>query len=279
MICADPELLKLDADMEALYAERFARVSSRGKQSLREDQKRWLIHLGKACEGKNLTAGCLSAQYTLRLDEIRALVFLSGSHVLTISTEEKVSADGNETTSISVPQFDRTHNKSEEEFNSFVWTLVGEGGCEENNNNLSVKMLGDHIISLIHEKVSACVGGSQALGIVDNVIVDFKGHPKVLDKINPFQLSDEAQLKMKRLFLAASNFVPENETDTFWRDNNLEKIYDYSHWLPVEEGLKLQFWGTNYRINGEGSKTIPWSDIKPLLPLNSPLWRFINAKR
>jgi uncharacterized protein YecT (DUF1311 family) len=72
VICYDPELAKLDIQLDAIYKKQLAKASPGQKGKLIKEQRQWITARNKKCTSPNWWIGCLEEQYTARISELES---------------------------------------------------------------------------------------------------------------------------------------------------------------------------------------------------------------
>lgn len=299
MICNNPKLLKLDADMANLYAERLARLSPEGQKAQRNVQVGWLAYMSKVC---NTSAApdaksaerCLNSIYGRRLRDLNELGISKGPYVfnnIVIYAAEPAplndrsgEAPGFYSLHVSYPQIDNVKTRQAESFNKKIVRKDSIArSCDGNGNGdvsagFVIGAAAENLVAVEDGHGEYCHGDAHGYDESNGKIIEFSQESRELDILEVFGPEMNWQTKLSHLVDEAISFGDPADDKKDVRDTIIQGSMRLSNWFITREGFQREtssYDGGCYACRVD-VKTIPWSDIKPLLPPNSPLWRFIN---
>ncbi len=284
-ICEDPKLLRQDGELFNLYKKQVERLAPQARELFSSSQKEWLEAIDQRCLTEAADGTCLEKEYGSRIHDLKKMRLNAGPYVFNTIHHYRVWATDVKPTIVhsNFPQIDRPKNQLEKDFNSFVRSIISDADeCDQGGevtDEQEVEYAEQGVAVLSHANSSWCDGAHYASGHHNHMVVDFQGRPKVLQNVDVFDQTPDARKRLRGLFIAATSFEPNANDDEQTNANNLKAITDFSNWKPSPKGLEFGYFEQHCSFCSDDYKTIPWSDIKPLLPPNSPLWRLINAQK
>jgi uncharacterized protein YecT (DUF1311 family) len=306
-ICNNGDLLDSDTRMAVEYAAAFKRLSKQGRKLLYKSQVNWLKYVELSCQDENKVSNdtdynrCLQDQINFRGSELHRSGRKNGPYVFntlqTFNVSKTVAANGVvrfKVTRISYPVIDNIRNNNAEEFNKWVVNRASSQittNCVSPQNNLlalKVNLAADNLI-LISEHVLG-FGECNKYDHTNKLALDFTDGVRVLNSTDVFGNAEEWQGKFSSLFVLnlerrTAEIEQANPEIKYQRPLEIEKSENLKELLIQSHNLSNWDVYSAYLIfNTKSVKNcyscswftpqFSWSEIRKILPINSPFRRF-----
>ena len=281
-----------------LFAERKAKLSPQSQKALIYQQKSWLTYVNLICgpllheQGAYGRSECLSRAMADRKTDLKKVGISVGPYTFTniarYNAAPETKSDGSGTApgfSInrkSIPQIDIPGNKSVIAFNNFLMANAGDSNdCDfggDASNGFEVAAAGEAIVSLAKGSGEYCHGAPHGNWQSDALLVEFSKVPRTLKAEDVFSPASDWQAKLKALTDKALTFESKEDDTPKNRNDVVSGGGQFSRWLFKQNGLEYQqssYDGGCYLCQFE-VKILPWSDIKPILKKDSPVWKLMQ---
>lgn len=289
LICSDPALSELDAQLGQKYQERRALLSAQGAELLHRSEQSWLRFVDTVCpqrkdeklESWQRPEFCLKREYDERLNQLSEVGKKLGPYVFnridlfSASASTAKDKDGHRSgfsyQHIGYPQIDNVKNQMVEAWNKAALKKLpirGDcGGGADYDIEYSVAFANDHVISSILSDYTYCHGTAHGFGSSITYNLVLSPHPHELVPSELFAPDSNWQNKLALLFWEAlqdQGWEPVNEGA---KNGILSEATSPKNWLFTAEGLRVEFSsyaGGCYTCTPR-PVTLPWADLKPLL--------------
>ena len=282
-VCGSSDLRDLDTQLAAAYKRVHNGVSPTSAAFVLADQRDWLRSSDAACaqktRGQATLAGCLTDEYSVRLDALKQELDLGDGHWLlrthgpggqfpVIEPATPKQADWNRAARSVV-------SAREKKAASELKQCQRDGAALPANRRDNMEVNVDwrvaaanvHLITLRFNHFESCGGAHPLTGFEDwSWSLD---NATLLASSEVFQASSQWQ---KPVIALAKERLRKLEYFSTYSDDNMINgadtiVRSTKQWQPNREGLRLQF--QQYQVAayvfGMPSITIPWSELKPYL--------------
>jgi len=290
LVCANPDLSKLDDDLDQSYRRGLSQLSPSGAERLKVGQRQWLVFLERSCpmpEQAVSTAGknCVVAAYRDRLEDLKQAAVRNGPYLFTrvdsYSVQPAPKDDDEETAHdrrpsvrhVAYPQIDQPINATTRRWNSIASQIDDEPICGPTQDDEVGYRLGLATKRLISESRGSwayCYGMAHGNGqdAVQNSILT-----PSLRQLQPddlFRQGKPWRAKLTALVRAAvTRQARELDPDLSHLDVGAIAAAAASpdRWFLRKEGLQINF--ESYEL-GEGypfvpTVIVPWSALSGVL--------------
>jgi uncharacterized protein len=301
LICANPELSKLDGELGNTYVADRALLSDEGSNDLRQAERIWLKHTRMACsiDAEDLQADCLVSAYKARLKALENAAVQKGPFLFRrvdiLHDNEKTGA----TTQVSYPQIDRPTTRTASTWNRLV---AGEfvrrsatnlppicaGGAGEDATDYQIMMATDRLISLTFSDWTYCKGAPHGYSS------SWSSTWLLSPTIRPLKLDDILDpSKPWQNFLVnwTVDYIKRHVVDGYFGGTPIctgrvgagcqidedavraiatETQYDEIRWSMTDAGLVIDHQPGPYALGVHAIET-PWSDLAPYMRANAPV--------
>jgi uncharacterized protein len=289
MICQEPTLSDLDAQLGRAYEERRAILSPHGGELLHRSELSWLHFVGIVCPltvpakaaSGGLPKDCLIGQYKERLEQLAKVGQKFGPFIFnridSFTARPAPDSDSGWTAGfyvghVAYPQIDNLDSPL-----VIAWNKLSEKGAadtvegEDSDTDYEIGYANEHLISVQwtqSEYVHGHAHGIFTVEVENQVIVP---DTRDLTAEDIFGQDKHWVEKVQDIFwnalLKKGWEVPENQADSV-KGEIMSEVIQSNKWLFTKEGIQVSFSayeGGCYACN-PGPVTAPWTELQLLLP-------------
>jgi uncharacterized protein len=296
LICGDPVLSELDAQLAAKYKERQALLSKPGAILLRNSQRSWLSFISRVSEGViKQKAGTgfnpveqLQREYQNRIKQISDVGVRSGPFVfnrIDLFWAEQASDAGDDsgawpgfsTRHVAYPQIDNVVEAFAGQWNKRQILKISEqnfcDGAGDSEAVNRVSYANKNVIGVSGYSDFYCHGTPHGNGgvSVNNLVL----HPVIrpLNGDELFDMTPEWEAKFLAIFREALTAQAWSAPSVAADEAISEIITTPSRWRMTSEGIMVEFapYEGGCYVCSPYPVVASWSRLRPLLKMNSPL--------
>ena len=287
IICKDPELSALDAQLGSKYEERLKLLSPEGVKLFQRSEHNWLHFISTVCPiARNSKSDnwhnpkeCLTQEYMTRLKEINMVGQKIGPFIFNridlyaarIAPDQDGSRSGFYYQHVAYPQIDNQLNEISTHWNRMMEKkLESNGDCGrygDYNKDYEIGYASNILISMTWFDGAYCHGTPHGFGGSQPVTIALTPVPHKFTSSDLFGSSQDWKPKLQAFFmdgLLKEGWKPKSQQD---KKTALEIVIDPSRWLFTEKGIEVYF--QPYEICEYACTpqpvTVSWKNIKPLL--------------
>ncbi len=289
LICQDPELSSLDAQLGSKYKERLNLLSPKGAKLFRNSERHWLHFVSIVCpDSQNFRKDslhnlkdCLSEEYRDRLKQLDMVGQKIGPFVFNridiYAAKPAPDKDGSRSgfyyQHTAYPQIDNIENSMTKLWNKQMERSLRLDDCGIYGDYDTYYKMGyasDKLISMTSAEETYCHGAPHGFGGSQTINTILIPSPHRLNSSDVFGSGQDWKAKLQKLFmedLQKQGWKPRSACD---KENALEIFLDPNRWLFTDKGIEVDF--GPYEVCAYACTprpvTVSWDSIRPLLVQN-----------
>lgn len=288
LICRDPELSTLDAQLGKIYREKLVVLSPKGADLLKDAERSWLRFISTICgpeaNSQPDQRDCLNQAYTDRLEALAKVAQKVGPFVFNRidlyaaepSDDNTGSDPGFYIQHVSYPQIDNADTPELVAWNQKnLLSLSSDSYCDSSPNDYDIGyelgIANTHMISVEWDHSTYCHGTPHGFWDVKIWNTVLSAHLRQLAESDIFgpgtAWAEPLKERLWRKLLESGWRPPENQSEDDVKSQIEDDFVNPDEWFFTTEGLRISFTayeGGCYACTPQPI-TLSWAELKPLL--------------
>ena len=288
IICQDPELSALDAQLGSKYEERLQLLSPEGARLFRRSEHNWLHFISMVCPIAQTSPSnpldspkyCLSREYKDRISQLNMVGQKLGAFVFNRidlyaaepATDKSGWRHGFYYQHVAYPQIDNPTNSISKLWNKKVKkNLSSLGGCDgiygDYDEDYKIGYASDTVISMSWLSSIYCHGTPHGFGGPTPVNIALLPVPHDLVSRDLFGPGQDWKPKLQALFMDGLRKEGWKLRSAGDSSRDLKIFTDPSRWLFTDKGIEVDFRVYEFcpHACAPDPVTVSWKSLKPLL--------------